>query len=190
MGQRISKNKSCRVIPIPLSILSILRFPLLQVCLSTQRSLRISFKPSFNRLHLPCHKRSKLHSNQITYQSCLVIQLAPYLGIFQVLRHNICPDFVPVYLVPSVLGMRPHRSGARTLVESLIRLFCIQCVPRNALAEDFGGLHDVVVAEFHCSLELFGTTSKARSRNMLAAKAAALPMPQEKVLIFENTERL
>lgn len=56
-------------------------------------------------------------------------------------RDNICPNFAPLNLVGTILGVRSHRSRAGTLVVALACLFCSKRKALDVALQRLGGLH-------------------------------------------------
>ena len=46
-----------------------------------------------------------------------------HLAVFQLLRNDVCADFLPFDYVASVLGMPTHGTGAGAFVEAIVDLF-------------------------------------------------------------------
>lgn len=61
----------------------------------------------------------------------VISMLSAYLEVFEVLWHNVCPHFVPIYNVPSMFRMRTRRSHSGSSVEALVCLLCRQLKPRQ-----------------------------------------------------------
>lgn len=80
-----------------------------------------------------------------------------YLGLAQVLGHNVCAHFAPFDEVSSVLGVATHGSRSVALVEAAADVLCCELeVAVFAHAEDLRGSH--------------GCGGKARSRTVKIAK--------------------
>ena len=63
------------------------------------------------------HVLHALHGRPLLQSS-----VTAYVEILQVLWNNICPDFLPLNNISSVLGMATSRAGSRSLVETLVGL--------------------------------------------------------------------
>ena len=46
-----------------------------------------------------------------------------HLAIFQLVRHDVCADFLPFDYVASVLGVPAHGTGAGAFVKAFVDLF-------------------------------------------------------------------
>lgn len=84
------------------SILSVLELPLGEICLCAESTLWI-FEAATGWLDLGGDEWGEVE-------------------ILQVLWNNICPDFLPLNNISSVLGMATSRAGSRSLVKTLVGL--------------------------------------------------------------------
>lgn len=66
-----------------------------------------------------------------------------YLEILQ-LRHNVCPDLVPIDDIASMLRVRTSRTCSRSLVVTLVGLLRVQCQAGELPGKGLCWLHRVV----------------------------------------------
>lgn len=66
---------------------------------------------------------------------------SPYLEVFEILRYNICPHFIPFYDIPTMFCMPAGGARSSSFVEPFVHLLCSQSESRDFLQKRLCGLH-------------------------------------------------
>lgn len=116
--------------------------PLPQICFSTEGTFGIILKPSSGWCYLFCDKRCELSLHQHSMEHSKLAFAESYFALLEVWRHNICPDFIPLNYIPSVLCMSTRRASSGTLIIPFVCLLRTKGMSGYPFHQALCGLHD------------------------------------------------